>query len=283
VTTFADLEAACEGVAHTTHVYFSVCGTGVPFNVGYPFDLGAALDDGVWSHQPIGYPAVAFPMQPSIDAGVAEFVRQLGLWGCDQRKWGFGGYSQGGIVTSNILDRVRTGDLQKYLPTFLGGVTWGNPRREAGHTCPGGIDPGGHGIVTPNVVNTPATVWDFACGKTMVNSPGQDLYATCGYDGSTYSVADEEAIWEIVDEGSLTSFGGLISQVPKLLKAPLAGGTGAVFAILDALNFFVVTGITPHTSYQVVQPIAGDTRDAWAIALDHISAIGAAAVATSAA
>jgi hypothetical protein len=27
--------------------------------------------------------------------------------------------------------------------------------------------------------------------------------------------------------------------------------------------------LTPHTSYQFVQPIAGDARDCWRIALDH--------------
>lgn len=277
MTTWADIEARLNGTFHTTHICYTVQGTGQPDpnGPGYPADLAKALNPNVWTHQGVGnYPATAFPMQPSIDAGEAELVRLI-TEVFPNRTFAFVGYSQGAIITSNVYDRIRNGDLQRFRGQFIGGVTWGNPRREAGHTVPGGIDPGGHGIVTPNLVDTEELWWDFAAGKNMVGSPGQDLYATCGYDGNSASVADEEAIWKIVDQGTISSAGSLLQQVLGLLVTPIKGGIGAVTAILDALNFFVLKGITPHTSYQFTQPIANDQRDCWRVALDYLNQLGA--------
>lgn len=256
-----------------SHVFFSVCGTGVPWSVGYPFDIGAALNPTVWYHQPIGYPATAFPMKPSYTAGVTELVRQLGLHHCETTPWAFCGYSQGAIVTSIVLQRVLTGDLQQYKGTFLGGTTFGNPMREEGHTLPGGVDPGGHGIVTPNLVNTPESVWDMADGKKMVGSPGNDLYTTCGAGENAAAVTDQEAVWAIVDNGNPLS---LAVAVLELVAMPSFNGTvGVAEAAFGALDFFVVQGITPHTAYQSVQPIPGDSRDCWRVALDHIVSLAA--------
>lgn len=254
-------------------VYFSVCGTGVPWNVGYCWDLGQKLDPNVFYHQPIGYPAAAFPMRPSYTAGVVEFVRQLALHNCETTPWAFGGYSQGAIVTSIVLQRVLTGDLQRYRSTFLGGVTFGNPMREAGHTLPGGVDNGGAGVVLPNLRGTPESVWDMADDKGMVNSPGNDFYTKCGVRGqSAAAVADERAVWDIVDNMKVTT---LAFAVAKLMLEPSFTGTiGAAEAAFAALNFFVVQGISPHLAYGDVQPILGDSRDCWRVALDHLNDLG---------
>lgn len=287
--TWADVLANRQGVSHHTHVCFTVGGAGSAWNNGYQWDLGETLNPDVWTHQPIGYPAAAFPMKPSTDAGEVEFVRQLGLWDCAHRTWGFNTYSEGAIVSSNILDRcgitpsARTPDLAQYASTFIGGATWGNPRREQGSHPPGAVDKGGHGIVTPNLVNTPATVWDFASCKGMVDTKGQDLYTTCGYDGDPYSVTDEEAIWNIVKNGTFSSVLPLAEQVLKLFSNPTASLIAAAYAVIDAGMFFFAEGLTPHTSYQFVQPIPGDPRDCWALALDHMQQLGAATPARAAA
>lgn len=267
-----DLEALGLQSPHPpTHVYFSVCGTGVPWNFGYPFDLGEAINKGVWSHQPIGYPAAAFPMRPSYTAGVTELVRQLDLYRCDQRTWGFGGYSQGAIVTSIVLQRILTGDLQKYKATFLGGITFGNPMREPRHTLPGGVDPGGSGIVLPNLVGTPDTVWDMASGKKMVGSKGNDLYCTCGSGTTAQAVKDQRAVWDIVDNKKITSLA--VAILDLALSPTFSEGVGAAEAAFGALGFFG-SGTAAHVNYQTLQPIAGDSRDSWRIALDHLNDIG---------
>lgn len=253
-------------------VYFSICGTGVPWNVGYCYDIGQQLDKTKVYHQPIGYPAQAFPMRTSYTAGVAEFINQLTLKGCDKgMPWMAGGYSQGAIVLMIVLNRIFNGDLGRFKDTYRGSIAFGNPMRQAGHTLPGGIDPGGAGIVQPTMTNTPVEHWDFADGKNMVGSPGNDLYATCGVGLNASGLADQQAVWKIVDTGNPW---GLAGAVAKLLLVPSFSGTvGAAEAAFYALDFFVVQGISPHLAYGSVQPIAGDTRDCWRVGLDYMNSL----------
>lgn len=280
------------------HILFTLTGNGANCWTTYPADMARAVspdiltgNDERWWWQPISYGAAgingvpgqvpaAFPMQPSIDDGVREFTRLLKTYQPGQT-FAVIAYSEGAIVFADMLDRMGitssgTPDpsLTPYAEGFLGGVTFGNPRREKGHTLPGGIDPGGHGIVRPNLKGTPDSIWEMAAGKNMPGSPGQDLYTTSGYDGDTFTEDDEAAIWEIVRTGTLTSVLPLATQLGKILTQPLQGGLGAGVAILDALNFFVLTGLTPHTSYQFTHPIPGDPRDCWAIGLQHIIDLG---------
>jgi hypothetical protein len=80
-------------------------------------------------------------------------------------------------------------------------------------------------------------------------------------------VKDMRAVWSIVNTGNPLN---LAEAVLMLLAHPsFDGGYSAAVAAIKALDFFVVKGLTPHTSYQFVQPIAGDARDCWRIALDH--------------
>jgi hypothetical protein len=260
------------GIPVVPTVLFTVQGTAMPdpFGPGYPADLARALvgarpDLFVW--QPVGvYPATAFPMRKSYMIGVVELVRLMTtVW----RGWNFIliGYSQGAIVTSIVLQRMMTGDMKEFLPHMTAGVTWGNPCRELGHSIPGGIDNGGQGIVTPTNVDTPTRWYDFACDAAMVGAPGDDLYCKCGKGGTDLSVADERAVWDIVNTGNPLN---LAKAVAMLLAHPnFKGGYGAAKAAFQALNFFVAKGIRPHTSYQFTQPIAGDQRDCWAMAFDH--------------
>ena len=276
---------------------FTCNGAGADIWMGYQSDIARELTN-PWNDvvaqfwgaqyankyrwQPIGFNATPVPMQRGVDQGVREHVRQLLL---TTGKFAGAYYSMGAIIGSIVLDLLRgvkspltarysdLPDITHRYPDFLGAIAFGNPRREQGHTVPGGIDPGGHGIVTPNLVDTPASWWDFAAGKHQVGSPGQDLYTTCGYDGNVRSVADEEAVWEIVNTTSFKSVLGLAEKVMELLPDPIHGGIAAVNAILDALDFFVIHGLTPHTSYQFTQPVAGDPRDCWRMGLDYLASL----------
>jgi len=86
-------------------------------------------------------------------------------------------------------------------------------------------------------------------------------------------VADEEAVWKIVEQGTIRSTGELFFDILKVIPDPLHGGAAAVRAILDALDFFVKNQLTPHTSYQFIQPVAGDPRDCWAMGRDYIASL----------
>jgi hypothetical protein len=285
--TWGDVLANTQGVTHVRHIIYTVSGALADMWTGYPANLAGALDPDVFYWQPVNYPAAQFPMKPSIDAGVAEHARLMLLQSPEQT-WAGAYYSEGSLVWDAILLRMQTpGDpLEPYLASCIGVVTFGNPGREAGHTIPGGIDPGGEGIVLPNNVNTPAFEWDFACGAKMAASPGNDLYTTCGTGETAQAAVDQRSVWELVynvDLNSLLGSTSLAAEIFGLLANPAVGGVAAVEATIGALDFFAVEGLTPHTSYQVVQPIPGDPRDCCTIAFDYISAQGASIPARTAA
>jgi Cutinase len=284
--TWAEVLANRRGVIYKPTVLYSVCGTGVGWNVGYPYDLCEALVAAglPFIHQPVNYPAATFPMQPSINAGVAELSRLmtsawLGEWYLPDLDAIPVGYSQGAIVTSDVLDLWRAGKLGGFKGEIVAGVTWGNPRREAGHTIafPGAMDPGGSGIVTPNLIDTPSWWWDFADGKAMANSPGNDLYTTCGVGETAQAKADQHAVWEIIATETIVGGGSLTDEIwtiAKSLGLNFTADIGGIEAALGALDFFVTEGITPHTSYQFVQPVPGHNRDCWGMAYDYLYQVG---------
>jgi hypothetical protein len=277
MTTFNDVEAKRRGVVYKPMVIINACGTAVGWNIGYPFDLAQALVDAglPYINQPIYYGPGgvpnAFPMETSINTGVVEGLRLI------RQVWTsydivLSGYSQGALVIRQIWDQLTAEERSRVKAI----VRFGPPDRKAGHTFPGGIDPGGRGIVLPNWDDCPDICWDFACGKAFGNSPGQDFYATAGYDGNAESFTDEEAVWEIVYHGTIKSAKSLGVAVFNVIKSPLKNAWAAVNAVLDSGLFFVVEGIVPHTSYGTCQPIAGDQRDCFRVAFDYLYSVGVA-------
>jgi len=284
------------------HTLYTVNGFGATWDTTYPADMARAISLGIWPSgtdehwwwQPVAYGArgiggvpgqvpACFPMQPSIDAGVAEMTRLM-LQHPPEQTWGMIAYSEGSIVTSNILDLcgITQSDgptpLAAYKDSFVGGVHFGAPRREKGHTFPGGIDPGGHGIVRPNLRGTPESLWEFAAGANQTGlfgyKPGYDLYTTSGHDGDEFTEADESAVWELIRNGIVKGSGPLILEIIKFLTES-CHGKGTYVAIFDALKFFVIDRTAPHWNYHQIAPIPGDPRDCWRIGLDYINWIGA--------
>ncbi|AXH46755.1 lysin B [Mycobacterium phage Acolyte] len=255
-------------------VGFTIGGAGSAWNNGYQWDLGEALDKRRMYHQPIGFNTNPFPMQTGVNDGVNELVRQLDLprpqfggRNCTQIPWFVPlSYSMGSIVWMTVLMRVLYGDLQRFKPMYMGSNSFGNPARQKNHGLPNGILVEGEGIAwTPSVHDVPDCHWDFTAEKGMIGSPGNDLYARV--DGSDITVADMRAVWELVRTGNPLS---LAAAALKLAASPsFSGGYAAAVAALQALDFFVVKRLTPHTTYQFIQPIEGDPRDCWRIALDH--------------
>lgn len=255
-------------------VMLSIGGAGSAFNNGYQWDLGEALDKRRCYHQPIGFNTNPFPMNTGVQDGVAEVIRQLsrprvefGGRNCSEIPWGCClAYSMGSIVWMIVLMRVMHGDLQQFKHTYMGSNSFGNPARQKDHGLPGGILVEGEGIAWfTDVHDVPDVHWDFTAEQGMVGSPGNDLYAKV--DGSELTIKDMRAVWEIVNKGNPLN---LAEAVLMLLAHPtFDGGYAAAVAAFKALDFFVVHGLTAHTSYQFVQPIAGDSRDCWRIALDH--------------
>jgi hypothetical protein len=255
-------------------VMFSINGAGSTWNMGYPYDIGETLDKSKCWHQPIGYNTNPFPMNTGVQDGIGEFIRQLDMprgskgLNCTVLPWCGVFYSMGALVGMNVLDRILHGDLGRFKPTYMGSSTFGNPRRQEGHTFPGCMNSDGMGISQPNDHDMPANHWDFAASKAMPGSNGDDLYTKIGIPGENPATQkDMRAVWDIVNKGNPLS---LTEAVLMLLAAPsFSGDYSAAVAALHALNFFVVKGITPHTRYQFTLPIANDPRDCWELARAH--------------
>lgn len=237
-------------------VLFTVCGTGVPWWVGPDADTARAVEDR-YRWQPIGYPAQAVPMGPSIESGKAELVNQINRHRDQVERCGaaLAGYSQGGIVVSEVwTERIRTGDLSWMVPHLKKAVTWGNPSREKGRVWPdaGGrpAPPTSRGVTTRLLVDTPEWWRDYAHAG--------DLYADVPDDESG---ENRTAIWQVIRDGNF--FRGpdsLLRQVLELTGAVRDGSraaemTGAFKAMMDAVVFFGKK-TEPHVNYSIAEAVA---------------------------
>lgn len=256
-------------------VLFTVNGAGASMWDGYQADIGRALESaGLYVCAPVGYDSAPFPMKPGIDAGTAELVRLIR----DVHPTGpfaFCVYSEGAIIGSNVYDVLRDpkSPIAHRRKDFLGATTFGNPRRELGHTIPGGTDPGGEGIVTPTLVDTEEIWWDLANGQKMPGAMGDDLYSNMA--GATGKEAEYmRDIWAFV-YNVWDGVSDLAVDIFAMLGNPLALGLPAMKALIAAITFFGGQRLAPHTDYQFSHPIPNDPRDSWRIGLDHLVSLAA--------
>lgn len=240
----------------TRPLLITCCGTGVPWFVGPDADVARAVEDR-YKWQPIGYPAQAIPMGPSIQAGRDEVFNQMNIHRERIIKYGvvLAGYSQGALALSETWEleiKPPDGRLHWAFPFVRKAVMWGNPMRERGKAWP---DAGGataastSGGVTPQLMTDTPTWWrNYAHAGDLYTDvePGQ-------------SAENKTAVWQIIRNGDMMS--GPNSILRQVLE--LGGGvdgtqiaelTGMVKAMLDALVFFGKQ-TQPHTSYTTGEAI----------------------------
>ena len=146
----------------------------------------------------VRYPA-ALPLSTSIATGVDTAISKIHA---TPGRFIFVGTSIGAIIASNLYDELRTGRLQDRKGDLIAGLLIGNPRRQAGHTLPGATDPGGRGILQPNLASCASSWWEFAPpgdpasawvdDDTPMSLWGRDVFADFldTYTGSVYEVLD---------------------------------------------------------------------------------------------
>jgi hypothetical protein len=261
--------------APPSRVLFTVNGAAVDMWTGYQADIGRVLASAnLYYWQPVGYDSKPFPMSAGLKGGTTELVRQIR----DVHPAGpfaICAYSEGAIISSNVYDMLRdpSSPIGHRRKDFLGAATFGNPRRQKGHSIPGGMDPGGEGIVSPTLANTEDFWWDLANGKHMPGAVGDDLYTTMsGATGEEARVM--RTIWGFV-YNVWDGVSDLATDLFHLLGNPLGLSVGAVKALVAAITFFGAEHLAPHTDYQFSHPIPNDPRDSWRIALDHIASLAA--------
>lgn len=234
-------------------ILFTAQGTGVDMFTGYPADTARALLD-MYQWQPIGnWPATAFPMQQSYDAGIAELIVQVRNW-CPRvgkRKCALAGYSQGAIVTAMFFKRhvQPVGAEFHYLieqDRIIGAVTWGNPCRERGvargNDYAGWPTDDSGGIGDELMHDTPVWWLDFA---HTANSPwGRDIYTATPFNATG---TDMRAIWPIVKN---VDFAKLFARLGAVLTNPTVELYAAAQAVLYAGMFFLSNPPTlAHINY----------------------------------
>ena len=234
-------------------VLFSVCGTGVPWWVGPDADTARAVEN-IYRWQPIGYPAQAIPMSPSLLAGRAELANQLNRWRGQVESHGaaLAGYSQGAVIISSAWEydiKPLSGSLHWALPHIKKAVTWGNPMREQGKSWPdsGGpmAGPNSQGLTGDLMVDTPIWWRNYAHKN--------DLYTDSTNDAAGQN---KTAIWQII-RGTKVFSGpdSLLSQFLEISDQPIPGAIGVFKAVMDAGMFFA-KGTGPHINYSPNEAIA---------------------------
>lgn len=239
--------------------YHGVNGTGEPTGTGFGFaaDVGRILmdiADGMWIWLPVAYPAVTFPMLPSIMAGVDALVASIMSTPLGS-KTSMGGYSQGAVVVGKtwrdeclnpkgrLHDRYLNGD-------FVAIFTWGDPMRcpgiahgneLAGLVIPGSTD----GVVTGGIAGPddlkPEETPDFYYSRCNIN----DLYGSCPTGPTPWASNAMTSVLAVSSPTSvlsgLSGLGGIVTTIGGLV--------GVVAGLGDQL------GIVGSTSVATVSPV----------------------------
>lgn len=255
---------------------------GNPLNDPFPY----MLDPNVWDATRISYPASLLGIGPSVTHGVEQTVALIKKLPAG-KPFALGGYSQGAAVMSGVYNEIKspTGRLYSRRNDFLGGVAFGNPRRQLNYrgdpaisgTWSGTWDaphPQGYRWYldpTPNVTgghgSFPSTgTWArlSGCDPTKwqeFTAPG-DIFSSCGdtLTGSNWSIGNSL----LLDLVRSQYFGAFLTQA----AATLVGISSTMLTAIQTAftlgavenNFkdgtgqkFSVGGLG-HTSYPFLPP-----------------------------
>jgi hypothetical protein len=211
---------------------FTVTGTGqTPTSTsnGHNFtaQVAAQVNQSLFNIIPVPYPATV-PFNTSAAAGVNTL---FSLMSANPGPFVLVGYSQGAMVVDAAL--------KTNPPNLIGGVTFGNPQRQRGHTFPNCPDPGGHGIMSaPNLLtNTPVSWWDFAHPSDL---------AACVFSNVTGQ-------WlTLIFMAACESFTGDMKVLLDTLRGAPLDIINLAFQLIP--YFLPQQGNVPHTSYAEYVP-----------------------------
>jgi len=225
---------------------------------GYGAQIARSLDPKIFNWYPVAYNSDAFPLNVGIAAAVDKAVSMiLG----DSSKIFLIGFGKGAVVASKLYDEFRTGRLMNRRSDLLAIYNFGNPMREAGHTIPGGIDTGGHGIAPANerLVNTEELVWEFAAPGDPISGTGDDIageIASLVYSYYDTLVTSAETLYSMALEILASPVFG---KLPVLLPFRLAVSSGEVVDVPRLLRTLIREFFSDggnHDKYQNFYPYA---------------------------
>ena len=198
----------------------------------FDMQVGEGVNQNKYKVVVVDYPGAHMPWDASGDeVFTSGYTIQLG---CEQGrdnavtaitategKFAFAAYSLGCVVAAMVYAEIVSGSLTSRAGDFLGAVTFGNPVREAGHTIPGGTDPGGQGALgSPYLMTSvPASWWDFAdtdpldpVTTTGTDAAGVDFTEIVQATFTTTGVTEYNSIIGILE----AALPDLTTQIPAL-------------------------------------------------------------------
>jgi hypothetical protein len=276
--------------APTTAYVAGLNGKVAPFTGGVQNDpFPFLLDTAIWNPIRVAYAASSFNlfspttgtliggMGSSINDGVNKVMDQINDMPSGT-PFALGGYSQGAAVMSTIYNELRTGSLTGRKSSFLGGVMFGNPRREINHrgeiggTWSGAWDVpysniGGHGSFPASgpygrLSGCDGTEWiEFTAPNDIISSTGDSPTGVKWTQGNDV----------LISLAASKYFGKLVSQVLASLVHP-AFADGAMltaitqaFSVGNTINYLVDAvdsiGKQPgagHVLYPMLPPAASN-------------------------
>lgn len=251
---------------------------GSVFNDPFPF----MLDTAVWEAVRVPYADAGFTvlsngqllggMGASIDDGVSKVMAKI-IALPPGAPFAIGGYSQGAAVMSSIYNEIRSGSLMSRASSFLGGVMFGNPRRQVNHrgevggTWSGAWDvpgstSGGHGSFPATgpwarLSGCDGTKWiEFAAPDDIITSTGDSSTGSFWTQGNDImlSLLFSQFFGQTALEAVLqTLVPGYTSQIISAIQAAFGVG-GALNYLIDAAGTMGALSGAGHVIYPVLPP-----------------------------
>lgn len=252
---------------------------GGPANDPFP----QMLNPDVWNATRISYPASTLGMGPSINTGITQTIAAIRKT-APGTPFALGGYSQGAAVMSTVYNEIRntTGSLYSRRNDFIGGVMFGNPRRqlnyrgEIGGTWSGAWDvpgstTGGHGSFP--ATGTWARLGTGATGnptcdptKWIEFTAPDDIFSSTGDSTTGLNWSSGNNLFLNIQTPDY--FGLLLDQVKALAKGfttPILTAAQIAAGLAQRFNFFLDAASKPfsvgglgHTSYPFLGPPNND-------------------------
>lgn len=253
------------------------------FNDPFPY----MLDQNVWDIARVAYADTTISllsggtlisgMGASINDGISKVIDRINALR-PGTPFALGGYSQGAAVMSGVYNELRSGALTSRYPDFIGGVMFGNPRRqenfrgEIGGTWSGawddpGSNTGGHGCFPLDgpwgrLSGCDGTEWiEFTAPDDIITSTGNTntgLNWTKGAD-VLLSLANSEYFGEVLLQLALeTVFPALSNVIIEAIQYAMGEVGTAVNYLIDAAGQIGTQPGAGHTIYPSLPPPNSD-------------------------
>lgn len=243
----------------------------------------ALLDPDVWTATKVPYPAVQFPMGPSIDDGITRMKAAIDALPVGA-PFAIGGFSQGAAVASGIKLLIESGTMTSRQNGYLGGVVFGNPRRQlnyrgaVGGTWSGAWDvpgstTGGHGSF-PSTGSyarltgcDPADWLEFAYPDDVFTSVGDSTL------GQNWTAGN--GVFLSLGSGGLITYlagGGTLAIIDAAQQAMTLGGQALTFTD-GAGTVFNWLGGNGHTAPPFAAPSGTSGKTGYQLGLEWLNSL----------